>query len=221
MKQNTLGIILKYYRKKFGFSQEQICDGICSVSTLSRIEKDNKDIDLIVIERLLGRIGKNIDKFELILDNDNVERWELRKAIEISEKNGIFLETRELLKAYYKRAKITNSKDIENKLHLQFFLFYDAKVMVREGFSKEEIEKKLEDALKLTKPDYENNNIQLFNELELYIILELFRIGYKNWIHLDREKEILKLIYYVETHYTDQVREQLISELYCYLVVNA
>lgn len=57
MEQNTLGILLSYYRTKYKLSMEQMIDGICSVSTLHRIENGGREVDSLV-ETLLGRIGK-------------------------------------------------------------------------------------------------------------------------------------------------------------------
>ena len=42
MNLNTIGEILRFYREKYNFKQSDVCNGICSISTLSRIENGNK-----------------------------------------------------------------------------------------------------------------------------------------------------------------------------------
>lgn len=42
MNLNTIGEILRFYREKCDFKQSDVCNGICSISTLSRIENGNK-----------------------------------------------------------------------------------------------------------------------------------------------------------------------------------
>ena len=49
MEQNTLGILLSYYRTKYKLSMEQVIDGICSTSTLHRIENGGREVDFLVV----------------------------------------------------------------------------------------------------------------------------------------------------------------------------
>ncbi len=39
MEQKMMEVVLKYYREKYHLRQEDICRGICSVTTLSRLEQ--------------------------------------------------------------------------------------------------------------------------------------------------------------------------------------
>ena len=47
---------LKMQRKAKGCQQKEICDGICSAATLSRIEAGEIIVDFLVIEALLSRL---------------------------------------------------------------------------------------------------------------------------------------------------------------------
>lgn len=42
MEQKTMEVVLKYYREKYHLRQEDICRGICSVTTLSRLEQGSR-----------------------------------------------------------------------------------------------------------------------------------------------------------------------------------
>lgn len=57
MEQNTVGKMIRYYRNRLGLSQEIICKGICSVATLSRIEWEERYVDLMTTQTLLERLG--------------------------------------------------------------------------------------------------------------------------------------------------------------------
>ena len=82
MEQRTMEIVLKYFRKKYNLSQEEICEGICSVTTLSRLEQGNREIDSLLGQTLLGRIGKEVTLFETMLNEADFELWKIRTEIE-------------------------------------------------------------------------------------------------------------------------------------------
>ena len=98
MNLNTIGEILRFYREKYNFKQSDVCNGICSISTLSRIENGNKAADSLILECLLGRIGKEVLQFEMILNDYDYSLWMVRKNDEVislsrevqSYENGTF-----------------------------------------------------------------------------------------------------------------------------------
>ena len=81
MEINTLGAVLKYYREKYEIVQDDLCDGICIPAELSKTESGEKVIDSLVAERLLGRIGKTVLQFELLLNDEDYGLWKLREEI--------------------------------------------------------------------------------------------------------------------------------------------
>lgn len=82
MDQRTMELVLKYYRKKYCLSQEEVCDGLCSVATLSRLEQGEREIDSLLGQALLGRLGKEVTLFETILNEEDLGLWKVRTAIE-------------------------------------------------------------------------------------------------------------------------------------------
>lgn len=44
MNLNTIGEILRFYREKYNFKQSDVCNGICSISTLSRASMIMKNV---------------------------------------------------------------------------------------------------------------------------------------------------------------------------------
>ena len=55
MEQKMMEVVLKYYREKYHLRQEDICRGICSVTTLSRLEQGSREVDSLLGQTLLGR----------------------------------------------------------------------------------------------------------------------------------------------------------------------
>lgn len=62
----TIGQVLKEFRKEHGMTQKELSQGICSQSVLSRIENDEEIPNIVVIQQLCHRLGITID--QLMLD---------------------------------------------------------------------------------------------------------------------------------------------------------
>lgn len=104
----NLGRILQKLRRKQGLSQKELCRGLCSIPTLSRIESGEREPDQMLFDSLTSRLGKDSTKWELILkENDKkllqkrsymeyliqIEKWE-----ELKEKLEDYKEFNELSK---------------------------------------------------------------------------------------------------------------------------
>ncbi|MGG2026211.1 helix-turn-helix domain-containing protein [Gottfriedia sp. S16(2024)] len=61
------GMMIFHHRKKLGWTQEKLCEGICSVSHLSKIENGTKEAGIETIELLLKRMQVEID------ENNNID----------------------------------------------------------------------------------------------------------------------------------------------------
>ena len=49
--------VLRTRREMFGLTQEQLCEGICSVKSLRRAEKGQTDMQRETLKKLLNRLG--------------------------------------------------------------------------------------------------------------------------------------------------------------------
>jgi transcriptional regulator with XRE-family HTH domain len=78
---NNIGSAISYFRDTYHISQSKLCKGLCSVSTLSRIEAGERDIDAFLLEIFLERLGKIPYQFELILTDFDYEAYQSRKEI--------------------------------------------------------------------------------------------------------------------------------------------
>lgn len=95
--------VLKIRREMFGMTQEQLCDGICSVKTLRRAEKGQTDMQMETLQKLMSRLGlsgqmqwskvitsnpkmiKRAEKIETLLNDLNLTL--VREELEILKKH--------------------------------------------------------------------------------------------------------------------------------------
>lgn len=62
--KNIAGLLIKENREKLGLKQEYLCNGICSISYLSKIEKGNIIASDEIIEMLFNRLGIDFNNDE-------------------------------------------------------------------------------------------------------------------------------------------------------------
>lgn len=214
MKINTLGQLLKYYREKHGIRQEAICEGICSVATLSKIENGSRILGSLYSESLLGRLGKEIIQFEIILNDEDYALWNIRQEIERYASEHNFYKVNELLNEYMSCVKNVSS------VHKQFVLLYQAKCSLLEAKSQEEKNVLIYEALKCTKPNIGNDNglEQLFNPTEIRLILYLIQNNYSGWTVHDKEEQLLNILDFIKRIYTGRLFEETVIDVLLELI---
>lgn len=58
----SVGRVIYYHRKKQNKTQEQLCQGICSITHLSKIENNSKEVNSETLELLCNRLGISIEE---------------------------------------------------------------------------------------------------------------------------------------------------------------
>ena len=176
----------------------QVCEGICSIQTLARIEDGGRESSSILLETLFGRLGKTTNRYEFALDEEDYHSNELRYQItECTEKHR--MEEADLLLKDFEKNVSQN-----DKLCQQFILYHKAMISKEKGENKQNIQDTLHRAICLTKPDYldTGNNIILYSPIEAKIIYQLFL--YKNY----PEDVLLPLFQYMERFYDNEKKEE-------------
>ncbi len=82
MGRYRLGDIVRMTRKSLSITQEQLCDEICSVETLSRIENGNQNPSRDVYELLMERMGRIRDRAYSLLSVSDLKVLEQMKLFE-------------------------------------------------------------------------------------------------------------------------------------------
>lgn len=201
MNVNTIGEILRFYREKYSLKQSDVCAGICSVPTLSKIENGSKETDSLILETLLGRIGKEVLQFEMILNDYDYSLWELRRQIETEMEHGRKDIARQLLQEYEKKMPQ------DDNVHSQFVLYH--RILLEDDKQIEDRCAMANQALRYTCLDIEK--AALYHETEIELIILLVQNRYtefeegKEWL-----AAILKV---VQDIYTGRQKEQISAKL--------
>lgn len=212
MEQNTLGVVLSYYREKYGFSLEALSGGICSTTTLSRVEAGSREIDSLMAEALLGRVGKEVTQFELLLNDEDYAMWQKRESIHAALKEKRYDEVLEGVCQY------ENMLTEEQSLHRQRCLAWRVQLVEAQGVSREKIIRLASDALAYTISNIDSGMAgQLYNPLEIRLILVLARHNYFSAVE-KVEDRLLRLVRYVETYYSGRMKETLGIEILLTLI---
>lgn len=189
--EKGIGEYVRSNREARGYFQKEICDGICSVATLSRIEAGEKTVDFQIIESLLDRMKIERSEYEFVLDEEDHAQGKKREDIEVLAERKKYKEA-EIKLAKYEEEE----KDNTEKLRGQFLSFWKAFLeRVKAKPDWEKVRKLYLEALVVTAPDYQKKFEQkeILSNLEIRCITEIM-----NCIRdfSEKEKEFEKLYAY-------------------------
>lgn len=161
--------VIRRTRENRGISQQELCDGICSLQTLNRIEAGHQTPSRNNFKALMERMGKNGDRYQLCLhgDMETLIEW---------EKFNLLLANREFEVLDEELQKIEKGIDVEDVVNRQFLLriraIADYKMGRIDVLQEREL---LEKALKLTVPEYRDCQlpIGIYSRNEIFIFCNI------------------------------------------------
>ena len=163
---------------------EQLCGGICSVSTLARIEAGERLPGKLVRDRLLERLGIANSGFEDFLPVEEYERWRNRQELlqAIADRNEE--KAAGLIQCYEQESmwSYTQADREEDTggaaLERQFYLTMKAQLMQYRGLSQEKLCAAFKEALELTVlPGTARRRHIFLSAKEWNLLLEYVRFG--------------------------------------------
>lgn len=101
MRERTIGDLLYRRRVERNITQKQLCDGLCSVQTLSKIESGERIPDVFLLEYLLQRLGLSPDDWEIVLFGDELQEIERQDIIEEKIYAEAYKEAEKMVEEYY------------------------------------------------------------------------------------------------------------------------
>lgn len=166
---NYIGAAILYFRESYNISQRKLCKGLCSITTLSRIEAGERDVDALILENLLERLGRMPYHFELIVTDFDYEVYLIRKEIDKLIEEESIDEAYILIKKY---AQLTDGKGTPHK---QFVLVCKSKLNELKGGKCETTIDILIEAISCTVPDFNTNDISnhFLSTMEFNIIIDI------------------------------------------------
>lgn len=217
MKELFIGEMIKRKRKELGLTQEQLCEGICEPSTISRIESGRQVPAKNKLDALLQRLGLPGERYYALMSKDEMELSNLKEKI-IScnvARNAI-----EGLKNLEKLETLATEEDHllrQFVLRTRVFLGY-----IKEGkvcsYTSEEKRNMLLEAIHLTIPDFDEGEIHknLYTVEEIKVI-NLIALTYsdagQNRKAIDIYYQLLK---YMKRHIMNLSEANRLIVLVCY-----
>lgn len=97
MNNVRIGDLIKKRRLSLGVSQEDVCEGICAVSTLSKIENGVSVPRKIMLDKLVDKLGIKSDDYYNMVSDEDFDAEDLKYKIIVENASRNFVEANRLL----------------------------------------------------------------------------------------------------------------------------
>jgi len=201
MKVFNIGELIRHRRIECGFTQEQLCRGICEPPTMSRIERGLTTPSRSKMSALLQRLGMIGDKYYALLSDNELMTSNLQKEImthmvqrdsvsglaKVEQLEQIMEKDDHILKQFILRARVAFGKSTGGGV---------------QEYNSEERTALLYEAIRLTVPKFQIENIDdyLLGADEIQIINQIA----KTYADSDQYEESIniysRLMDYIEKH---------------------
>lgn len=119
--------VLRTRREMFGLTQEQLCEGICSVKSLRRAEKGQTDMQRETLKKLLNRLGLSGQmQWSRLITSD-------REVIRMAEELADYINDRKFSVASKQLESMKSRIDLDIPQNKQYFLEKQALLEFEQG----------------------------------------------------------------------------------------
>lgn len=213
MEYYAIGDIVRDARWRHGLTQEELAYGICSVSTLSKIETGSRNPHCSTFEALMERMGEPLPMHVQYIEKRELERRRLIKSLEheIRIKNEEHI--REILKKY------DSVPGKENLLDAQWRHLAEIMIHLQDNNDESEIYKELSDVMHMIRPDFDGKWMPgriLYTHCEAMIFQVMALCRQRQGRYEEAENILQELLLYYQRTFDDGNRagEAEISVLY-------
>jgi transcriptional regulator with XRE-family HTH domain len=209
MENNKIGSAIQYFRESYQISQGKLCMGLCSIATLSRIEAGERDVDSLLLETLLERLGRMPNQFELILTEFDYELYQKREEIKKQTEAKEYSSTYALLQEYEQIAAT------KGNVHVQFIKTYHALLNELNGGTIEATIDLLMQAITCTVPDFKTSEIKDYylSNSELNIIVDILERMVSAEMNRNAKQILKQVLDYLELHNSLEDNSNLYSKV--------
>ena len=204
-----IGEVIRRTRESLGISRKELCEGICTMQTLCRIETGKQNPNRYNFQALMGRMGKCGEKYQLCIhgDLDTLMEW---------EELNLLVASRRYEELDKKLVVFERSLDKEDAVNRQFLMRMRAIVDYRMGrISVQQKRDLLVQALKCTVPGYNSGELpsRIFTRNEIVLFCNI-ATSYNEEGDLDFAIHMLKQVkeYFQKTSIDRE--ERSISEVF-------
>ncbi len=191
----NIGTIIRERRKELELSQEDLADGVCAVSTLSRIESGTQLPSKNHLEALLERLGYSITMVDGYMDGVTLRIHELKFKTQL---NYINRNHENALRHLQELEQLVTD---HTSLDWQFMLTYRV-LLNQKNMSPQQRLEKLEEALAISCPRYINKELpRLLSYREILIFNNIA------WAldDLGRRDEAIDILHNIRVYYERHV----------------
>ena len=188
---SQIGNIIKSRRLELGLSQEVLSEGICSVTTLSRIENGERMPTQNHLQMLLQRLGYSETMFHSYVDEDAFYAHELKFKIRQAHIENRVDDGKALLEEF--KALVKNPSNIDR----QFILLNETLLSFSSGKCSESLAK-FEEALRLTIPNYARGKLPQIMSYEEIVLLNCIA---NSLFDLGQRDDAISILYSIVKYY--------------------
>lgn len=195
---------LKVRRKMMGLTLETVANGVCSISTVQRMERDETVPEKMIRNRIVARLGISGEKYEDYLPPLEYKRWMFRQDILKSIERKQFLQVEKQLVEYKKNAP---DKSVERQFvaAMKFMILQMQDAPLWE--QREMIEKAVKETVKMEGDNFPKDLLLADQEINLlieYVALHGSGVNEKDVVEW-RLREYRKIIAYIENSGMDNL----------------
>lgn len=212
MANYNIGEILRETRERRKCSQEEVCYGICTPSTLSRIENGMQIPGRRILEALTQRLGITDNLCVTYMGREEMELYEKGKGLMRSIGHREYGKAKELAQQMEQRLENMEKQDCSARMEKQYLLF--AKAILQKHRTVEEkgtaenqqiLEMMLE-AIRITIPDFDGVHVgnRFLTFQEITILNNISCIYHEMGNVLEAFRIIVVLKEYMEEHIIDE-----------------
>jgi transcriptional regulator with XRE-family HTH domain len=199
MNSFKVGDVIRKTRLELKITQEQLAEGICSVSSLSKIENNSQVPTKINFDALMKRMGKSGELYYEFVSERDFEIQEIEYRITHYVSIGEYDKAKELI--------LLLEEEIESKdnLNTQFLLYNKGIIKKNEGADLLTVEELLHKAIRITIPNFGENKLSdyLLTDRDINIICNISEIYHAMY----KKEKAISLLYevkdYIEESYMD------------------
>lgn len=144
----NIGKVIGALREKKGISMQELARGIASIAEISRIESGQQEPDGFLAEALFQRMGKSVDKLELMVAPEEYEMV-LTRSLIIANMNSGDYELADILVEDYRDCSMS-----QKPLQRQYLLMIRALIHYLVETDEKECITRLEQAIEVTLPGW-------------------------------------------------------------------
>lgn len=198
MPKYYVGDFIKETRERRGYTQEELCYGICSIPSLSRIENGTQVPGSRKLNALMERLGCNNQIFNELVSKEEIKICQcitdIRRALVVRDYNE--LET----KIYHLEPLLKEKNDFE----LQYLFFAKSRLLKHKGGTVDEVMDLYMQAIHKTLPEFDGIN-PLINNLLTYDEIAIINSIASLHVEVGKYKEALKLGFWLKEYMEERV----------------